>query len=81
MAEPLLSTREVAELLGIRVHSVLSLIASGDLKAADVSIRQSRRPRWKVAQEDIDSFLLRRTRQPATKRRRRRKSTNVKQYF
>jgi excisionase family DNA binding protein len=76
-----LSARQVAEQLGIRVHGVLSLLKSGELRAIDVSLRPGGRRRWRISSSDLDAFILRRTHRPAPPRRRRHKSTNVKAYF
>ncbi len=76
-----LSVREVAALLGIRPHGVLALIHSNQLPAVDVSLQQGGRPRWRIFQDALEDFLLRRTHQPAAPRRRRRRNTTVKQYF
>ncbi|MDZ4685267.1 MAG: helix-turn-helix domain-containing protein [Planctomycetaceae bacterium] len=75
------SVREVAELLGIRQHGVTALIRSGELRGVDVSLQPGGRPRWRIMQEDLEAFIARRTHQAAAPRRRRRKPTNVKQYF
>ena len=80
MTAPALRVKQVAELLGIRQHGVLTLIKSGELSAFDVSLTPGGKPRWRILPEDLDSFLLRRTKQPPVPRRRRRK-TAVKTYF
>ena len=76
-----LSVKQVAEKLGIRTHAVTSLIRSGELRAVDVSLKPGGRPRWRVLPDDLEGFLARRTHRTAGPRRRRRKPTNVKQYF
>ena len=82
MCDRLHTVKKVSKLLGIREHGVLSLIHSGELRGVDVSLTPGGRPRWRIMQDDLDGFLLRRTRQASTPRRRRRKkTTNVKQYF
>lgn len=81
MTEPALTVKEVARQLGIRQHGVLALVKSGEIRAADVSLTPGGRPRWRIMPEDLDAFLSRRTHQKQTPRRRRRKPTNVKQYF
>lgn len=82
MTASLRTVKQIAELLRIRQHGVLALIHSGDLRAVDVSLRPGGRPRWRIAQGDLDDFLQRRTRQPDPPRRRRRKrDTTVTQYF
>jgi hypothetical protein len=75
------SVKQVAESLRIRAHGVLALIRNGELRAVDISIQPGGRPHWRILPDDLECFLLRRTRQPAAPRRRRRKPTTVKQYF
>jgi len=74
------SVAQVSDLLGIRRHAVLALIRSGELGAFDISQRGSKRPRWRIAGEDFDAFVARRTKQPKS-RRRRRKHPLVKKFF
>jgi len=82
MSDRFYSVREVAELLGIRQHGVLSLIKSGQLSAIDVSLQPGGRPRWRITQEDFEGFLARRTFQsPVPQRRRRRHQTAVTEFF
>jgi excisionase family DNA binding protein len=81
MSNHALSVKQVAESLGIRTHGVLTLIRSGELRGVDVSLQPGGRPHWRILPDDLDGFILRRTRQPAGPRRRRRKPTNVKAYF
>jgi len=77
-----LTVKEVAAILRIREHGVLTLIKSGQLRASDVSLTQGGRPRWRVLRDDLDGFLLRRTHQASPPRRRRRRPVKpVKKYF
>jgi len=78
-----LSPAQVAEPLGIDVRRVLGWIKSGELRACNVGTRpDARKPRWRIAQCDLDLFLLRRTASPipATPRRRR-QPEGVTEYF
>ena len=82
MTDRALSVKQVATMLGIRTHGVLSLIHSSQLRAVDVSLVPGGRRHWRVMPDDLDAFISRRTHAPATPRRRRRKRTSfVKQYF
>ncbi len=82
MVERASSVKQVAELLGIRTHGVLTLIRSGELRAVDVSLVQGGRPRWRILPDDLEGFLVRRAHEVAAPRRRRRRpSSNVKRYF
>ncbi len=77
------SVSQVATKLGLQRHAVLALIRAGELRAVDVSLRPGGRPRWRIAQDDLDGFLVRRMlRKPEQRRRRRRKGAPlVKEYF
>lgn len=76
------SVAEVAKLLALREHSVLSLIKSGDLRAIDVSLTPGGKPRWRILPEDLDAFISHRTHQASPPRRRKASPrTNVKRYF
>ena len=76
------SVKQVAELLGVREHGVLSLIRSGELVGIDVSLQPGGRPHWRILPDDLDGFISRRTHQASPPRRRRRKpKTSVKVYF
>lgn len=76
-----LTVREVAELLGIRQHSVLALIHKGELRAFDVSLERGGKPRWRIARDELDSFMTRRTHQAAPPRRRHRSRSIPRKYF
>ncbi len=54
----------VAELLGVRIGSVLAWIRSGELRATNCAERPGGRPRWRVSQEAIDLFLAKRSARP-----------------
>jgi len=79
---PLRTVKQVAEILQIRQHGVLTLIRTGDLPAVDISLTPGGKPRWRITDDDLQKFLRRRTRKldPPRKRRRRRE-TAVTQYF
>lgn len=77
----LLSVKEVAEYLGTRTHSVLTLIHSGELPVQDISLTDGGKPRWRIKPEDLEAFLERRTLRIEPKRRRPRRPTTKKKYF
>ena len=78
----LYTVKQVAELLGIRQHGVLTLIRSGELLAIDVSLHPGGRPRWRISSDNLEAFLAKRTRRPEPPRRRRRRSNAaVTKYF
>jgi len=79
-----LSPPQIAKRLGIDPGKVRGWIDSGELPAVNIASRVGGRPRWRIAMDDWNAFLLRR-RSPAPvvpqPRRRRRKMKNVTQYF
>ena len=77
-----LSVKDVATVLGVQQHHVLSLIQNGSLRASDVSISQGQRPRWRITEDDLDGFLAKRTEQVTPPRRRRRKpAPTITEFF
>ena len=82
MVDPALSVAQVAELRGIRTKGVLALIRSGQLRAVDVSLAPGGRPRWRILADDLDGFILRRTHDASTPRKRlRRKTKPARKWF
>lgn len=78
-----LTPARVAECLGVNCSKVVAWINAGELKAANVARNRHGQPRWRIAQSDLDDFLLRRTSQPPapmTKQSRRRKLPAVPEY-
>ncbi|HEY2908606.1 MAG TPA: helix-turn-helix domain-containing protein [Gemmataceae bacterium] len=78
----LLTPGEVAERLSIGVNQALALIRSGKLPASNVGLG-SVRPRYRVAPEDLDAFVVAaQVRAPEPSRpRRRRRDDRVTEYF
>jgi hypothetical protein len=73
---------ELAARWGIDAHKILSWVRSGELRAIDVSTRRGGKPRYLIDQADIAVFEQRRTVQPpAPIPRRRRKASNIVEYF
>jgi hypothetical protein len=65
--------RDLCERYGVRPHTVLSWIKTGELKALNVSRRPgAKRPSWRVPPESLAAFEARRTPTPAIPRTRRR---------
>ena len=83
MTDRALSVREVAAMLCIRTHGILSLIHQGELQAVDVSLVKGGRPRWRIMPDDLDGFLLRRKYQTPVRQRRRKRINDMpcKTYF
>jgi len=77
--------REISRRLGLRIHVVLAWIASGELRAANVTAkRNGQRPRWRIAEADLESFLSGRAGGPKpapVARPRRTRDESVTQYF
>ena len=53
----MLTKTEIAQRLLVSIATVDSWIETGELVATDVRRRGSARPRWRIAEEDLDSFL------------------------
>lgn len=83
MIPPLLTTTAgVAATLAVTVDGVLALIAAGTLRAVDVRRPGSTRPRWRVTPKAMDAFLAARGNRPAaTTTRRRKRMTDVIEFF
>jgi excisionase family DNA binding protein len=78
-----LSPGDVAEELGLDIRKVLAWIRSGELRAANVATRlDGRKPRWRIAQADLETFLAARTAGPTPKPApRRRSDPSIMEYF
>lgn len=83
MTDTALTVKQVAEQLSVRQHAILALIRSGSLIAVDVSLKpDSGRPRWRIMESDLTTWIDGRIHQPAAPRRRRRKKpNNIPQIF
>jgi len=75
MTERAHNVKQVAEHYGVREHTVLSWIHSGELLAVNVGRTPgAKKPRWRITAESLAAFELIRTHNPPpprTKRRRR----------
>lgn len=56
------SVQTIAIAIDVSDETVLRWIHSGDLKAFNIS-KRSTRPRWRIAQSDLDTFLETRSNQ------------------
>lgn len=69
------TVRDVAQRLGVGDGKVLQWIASGDLKAHDLSQARKERPRWGIDPAEVERFLEARSSlsrvQPSKPKRRR----------
>ena len=76
------SPKEVAEWLGVGTDTVLGWIHNGSLPAFDCSREQSRKPRWRIMESELQGFIERRTKQqPIKPTRRPRKPTNIIEFY
>lgn len=64
-----LSPRQVAEYLNVSYDVVLDLIHAGELPKRDVSVGRGK-PRYRVAESEIEDFLNRRTEHREPRKRR-----------
>ncbi len=55
MTAPALSVKQVAELLGLSQHQILTLLNSGELRGVDVSLTPGGRPRWRMISMRLSS--------------------------
>ena len=80
---PWLTPPQVAKQLAVDPSKVLTWIKAGELRGVDVSARAGiGRPRFRVDPTDLETFLARRTTGPVAKApRRRRKASNITEYF
>lgn len=60
IVERRLTVAEVAEAVGLSVHSVLRLIRDGELRAANYS-RRGGRPTWRIHPDDLRAFEAKRS--------------------
>ena len=80
------SAIQAAELLGVHIDKVLRWIHSGELVARNLgNLRDSKRPRWRIAASDLDRFLVSRTHPASSKgsapAKRSRKSDRTIKFF
>lgn len=77
------SPAQVAQRYGVSPDKVRAWIASGELRAINISARRSsRKPRWAITPEALEAFEQQRAAAPPPRRqRRRRKRSGVTQYF
>jgi Helix-turn-helix domain len=68
-----LRPRDVAERFDVKVDVVLAWIRRAELVAVNVAQVGGRRPRWRIAQADLQRFVERRQAVPAPARQRRRR--------
>jgi hypothetical protein len=78
--EPLLTVADVSRKLGIGIDAVLAHVKSGRLKAANVGAGVVR-PRWRIAEADLMSFLSVRIAAPPAARRRRKQAGTAIEFF
>lgn len=70
-----LSVPQLAERLHVRESKIRGWITRGELSAVDVSDRVgSGRPRWRIAEAELQQFLDRRQHRPAMKKTRAKRS-------
>lgn len=80
----MLTPPQVGRQLGVTPEKVIGWIRRGELRAANLATTLKGRPRYRIAPDDLDSFLVRRTVAPPTPRATRRKrwdTSKIIQYF
>ena len=79
-----LTPPQLARRWGVAADKVLALIHSGQLRAVNLAVKPSGRPRYRIYLSEIERFeKTRTTKPPEPKQRRRRRTvaTTGKQYF
>jgi hypothetical protein len=78
----MLTVPDLAAEWGISADQILRLIHAGELRAINVALKLSGRPRYMVDRDEVERFETRRTlRVATTARRRRRRQTGVIKFF
>jgi hypothetical protein len=75
------SVRGVAKLLGIDAAKVLNWVHRGELTGVNVADRPGRRPRWRIADPELQRFLRARQSAAAPIMARPRRDRDERQYF
>ena len=83
LRKPALTVGDIASDLRVKADIVLTWIRKGELTASNVAASGSRRPRWRIAPEDLATFLESRrpSPRPTATRRRKAKNEHVTEYF
>ncbi|MCI0643208.1 MAG: helix-turn-helix domain-containing protein [Gemmataceae bacterium] len=74
--------KDLCEFFAVGEHTVLGWIAAGELRAIDVSRKQSGRPKWRITQAALEAFeALRAASPPAPPPPRRRRQAEVIEFI
>jgi len=78
-----LTPPQVAKLLGIDAGKVVAWIRRGELNASNVALDPRGKPRWRIAPEALQEFLLRRkaVAPPPPRPRRRKRAADVIEFY
>ena len=77
-----LTVKDLCERYGVNEHTVLGWIRSGELRAINVGRKAgSKKPRWRVTPEALASFELLRSHTPPPPRTRRKRQTDVIEFY
>jgi excisionase family DNA binding protein len=80
-----LTPPEIAERLGVKHDVVLAWVHAAELRAGNVVARRGKRPRWRIAESDLEAFLAARSApaspRPARRAPRRLKDLNVIKFY
>ncbi len=75
------SIKDLMARYAVGEHSCLQWIRQGDLTAINVAKRNGGKPQWRVTQDALEQFELRRTKAPPQPQTPRRKSTATPTLF
>ncbi len=85
MSEQFFTPPQAAKVLGVTADKVIGWINSGELVASNLAADPNgERPRWRIGEDDLGKFLIRRRHAAASqspKRNRRRQSSDVVKHF
>jgi excisionase family DNA binding protein len=76
-----LTPPEVARRLGCATEKIIGWILAGELRGSNLAARLGGRPRYRIAEADLEEFLDRRSAAVAPAPRRRRASTTDRRFY
>lgn len=80
--ECFLTVPKIARRFGVSPNKIGGWIRSGELRAVNVAATVGGRPRWRISEDELAAFELRRTNSaPVTRRRKKRNTTDVYEFF
>jgi transposase len=78
------TARQLAERYGVSIHTILAWIREGSLAAVNIARHEgAKRPRWRISEQAVELFELRRqaTPRPPRARARRKQPEGVIEFY